>query len=129
MVPSDRKGPSMRTIHSDVSAVSRTLGIPRADLAGTRTIHSEVMLYLATGGDLVAALTLPVKPLGLDLEPNQIAVRAYGDHRFLPRTLKASGIAEPVHLLENGGSPVVIMALAPCLLERLPATAAGLAAA
>lgn len=129
MVPSTRKGPSMRTIHRDVSAVSRTLDIPRADLAGTRTNHGEIMLYLATGGDLLAALTLSVKPLGLDLEPDQIAVRAYGDHRYLPRTLKASGIAEPVNMLENGGSPVVIMALAPCLLERLPASAAELAAA
>lgn len=110
----------MRTIHRDVSAVSRTLGIRRADLAGARSAQGRIRLYLTSGGLPVAPLVLPAEQFISGHADDCIAVRDYGDHRGLHRVLEAAGIAQPVSRDSAGGAPVVIMRVAACLLAKMP---------
>ncbi|GAA1490944.1 hypothetical protein [Brachybacterium sacelli] len=111
----------MRTIHRDVSAVSRTLGIGRADLAGTRNAQGEIALFLVTGGAPIAPLTIPVRAFGLAMGDDCIAVRDYGEHRGLSRILEAAGIAQMVSHDHAGGTLVAVMCVAGCLLAKIPA--------
>lgn|SRR5699024_1550876 len=111
----------MRTLHRDVSAISRRLGIRRADLGGIRSVRGDIQLYLTSGGVPVAPLTLPADHFAGGLGADCILVRDYGDHRGLARVLEAAGIAQAVSRSRAGGAPVVVMCLAACLLAKLPA--------
>lgn len=110
----------MRTLHRDVSAISRRLGIRRADLAGIRSGRGDIQLFLTSGGVPVAPLTLPGDHLADGLGENCILVRDYGDHRGLARVLEAAGIAQTVSRTTAGGTPVVVKRLAACLLAKIP---------
>lgn len=102
-----------------MSAVSRTLGIRRADLVGARSAHCDIQLYLAAGGVPVAPLTLPAGQFVPGVESDCVVVRDYADHRGLPRVLAAAGIASTVSRTTAGGAPVVIMRVTACLLAKL----------
>lgn len=119
----------MRTICRDVSAVSRTLRIDQADLAGARTTRGEIVLYLTYRSIPLEQLTIPVDALGVDHGADEIAVRDYGEHHGLARTLELAGIAAPVQRLGIGGTPILLMRLAPCLTARVPARPMALVAA